>query len=370
MAETSIGYIGLDHHHRDPYFQIFDQLPVEITAVAEPDEAFDVGAIGVDEDRPDSLESDVDIGAMLADASVYRDPQELIANEDVDLVWITLSNRDTPAVIEAAVDRGFDVFSEKPGARTAEDLAPVARKVRDADVTFGTSYFYRGHPVPKELRERVKDGFFGDVWELESRLMATKLEHRRTDHYLYDDAASRGGILQWIGCHYVDLTAWILDEEITRVNAQMKTFDEGDSDVEDAVTLQFESESGTIGTFTTGYYLREGKDSNISIYGSDGWATSPIRARVARDVPIDLDLDSESEDWVGAPTRTFTYDMAFNRPPFGDFGFDYFQQFFDAIEGDAPTPAGIDDAMRVLRIMDAAYESAERGEWVDVEPTG
>lgn len=368
MQETSIAYIGLDHHHRDPYFQIFDQLPVEIAAVAEPDESFDIGSIGVDEERPDSLESDVDIAAMLSDASVYRDPIECIENEDVDLVWITLSNADTPAVVEAAVDRGFDVFAEKPAARTAADLEPVARKIRDSDVTFGTAYFYRAHPVPKELRSRVLDGFFGDVWSLESRLMATKLEHRRTDHYLYEDKPSRGGILQWIGCHYVDLTTWILDEEVTRVSAQMKSFDE-DADIEDGVTIQFETASGTIGTFTTGYFLREGKDSNISIYGSDAWATSPIRARVARDVPIELDIDSESDDWFGAPNRTFTYDMAFNHPPFGDFGFDFFEQFFEAREGSASTPAGIDDALRVLRIMDAAYESADVGEWVDVDPT-
>jgi len=44
---------------------------------------------------------------------------------------------------------------------------------------------------------------------------------------------------------------------------------------------------------------------------------------------------------------------------------DYFEAFFDGVEtGDVP--ATVDDALCLLRVLDAAYESAERDSWVDV----
>lgn len=365
MSNVRIGYAGLDHHHRDPYFQLFEQLPVEVVAAAEPDESFDIGTLREDEERPDSMETDVDAGEIVGDAPFYRDPVEMVESEALDLVWVTLSNRDTPTVLEAGVDQGYDIFTEKPGARTAADLEPVAEKVRERDVTVGTDYFYRYHPIAKALRRRVADGFFGDVWAFESKLHATQLAHRRTDHYLYQWAPSRGGIVQWIGLHYIDLLMDVLGENITRVCAQ--TIDRtDDTDVEDGATLQFETESGAIGTVTTGYYVHEGKETEVAIYGDDAWATTPLRSRVDRDEPVDLELFSDDPDWMGAPNRTITYDIAYDRPPFGDFGFEFFEEFIAACQGDAASPAGIDDLLRVLRVLDAIYESADTDRWVSV----
>jgi predicted dehydrogenase len=44
---------------------------------------------------------------------------------------------------------------------------------------------------------------------------------------------------------------------------------------------------------------------------------------------------------------------------------DYFEAYFDGFEtGDVP--ATVDDAVQLLRVLDAAYESAARDEWVTV----
>ncbi|WP_435320720.1 hypothetical protein [Haloarchaeobius sp. TZWSO28] len=48
----NVGYIGLDHHHRDPYLETLAQLPVDVTADCEQNSAVDTTDIEGLEERP------------------------------------------------------------------------------------------------------------------------------------------------------------------------------------------------------------------------------------------------------------------------------------------------------------------------------
>lgn len=363
MGSISIGYFGLDHIHRDPFFQLFDIVDAEITAVCEPNETFDVESLKTMTDRPDGLDTEgLDVASVLSDVPLYRDPIELIEEEEVDLVWLALPSRDAPRVIEAAIREGIDVMSEKPIARTAVELAPIAEKAAARDVKVGVSYFNRGHPAVRDLREYAEEGFFGDVLTIDSRFFASKLTHRDTSSFVYDEAASRGGALQWLGVHWIDLLMWVLDDPVTRLNAQSTTVT-GTVDVEEGMCLQFETQSGAIGTFQTGYYLGTAtKDTKLNVYGSDGRAhTSAWRGD-----PVKLDLRSYDEEWRSAPERCTTYDLAYDRfPAWGNLALDFFEECLEAFADGGALPADIHDAVRVLRVLDAAYESAATGAWVE-----
>ena len=349
---VNIGYVGLDHHHRAPYLDSIAQLDgCRVVATADPygDTATDVGA--------DSL----------AELPHYESTTALLADEEIDVVWMTLANADTPAAIDTAIDAGVDVYSEKPAARTAADLKPVTERIHSADATVCFSYTWRAHPIAAELQARAAAGFFGDVRGFDLRFVASKLSTRRTDHYLFDREASRGGIVQWLGVHWIDLLLWLLDDEIARVNASMR-YGHDDVDVEDGATLQFElADSGAVGTLDTGYYLRVGRyDTEIKVYGEDGRGTwDPVGAVFGFDGETTLQLDSD--DWPATPTREFTYEYEPAPGYGGKWGLSFFEQFLAAREGNAVVPADVDDALRVLRVLDAAYESNEAGEWVSVD---
>lgn len=368
MTEIDIGYVGVDHLHRDPYFQLFDVVGADVTCVCEPNEAFDLDTLEAMSERPDDLPTEgLDVGAMLADAAVYRDPLELLEREEVDLLWLALPNRDTPPVIEAAVEHGVHVMSEKPMARTAEELETAAELARERDVTVGVSYFNRGHPAVRELRDLAEEGFFGDVRTIDARFLASKLDFRDTSSFVYDDEASRGSALQWLGVHWVDHFMWVLDDPITRVNARSVSITD-DVDIEDGMTLQFETETGATGTFQTGYYLGgTKKDTALNIYGSRGRA----RTSAWRGDPVTLDLHSYADEWMGAPERTIAYELSHERfPAWGDLALDFFGEFFESLTGETDPPADIEDAIRVLRVLDAAYESADTGRWVETGLSG
>jgi predicted dehydrogenase len=319
------------------------------------------------DDRPDEVTTEgQDVSSLVAGATVYEDPHRLVADEAVDVVWITYRSDETPAIVESAVENGVHVVSEKPIARTAAALSDVAERANAAGVTVSPTLYYRRNPVAMDLRERVRDGRFGSVWTVEGRFHASQLSYRDTDHYIYDRATSRGGALQWIGPHWVDVMPWILDDPIARVNAEFH--EAAEADVEAGAVLQFETRGGTLGTFHSGYYLSDrGKDTHLGIYGRDAQAVTPLHHdSLAREPTVPLELTSEAPDWTAAPKRTVDFEFSYDRfPAWGDFVQDYFADYFAGYEtGDVP--ATVDDAVQLLRVLDAAYESGERGGWVEV----
>ncbi|WP_424005199.1 Gfo/Idh/MocA family protein (plasmid) [Haloarcula salina] len=367
--DVRLGYVGIDHHHRDPYFAVASELGATVSAVCEPGRRVNVENVAAMEDRPDEVTTEgQDAGDLVAGATVYEDPHRLVAEADVDVAWITYRNDETPAIVESAVDNGVHVISEKPIGRTAGDLESVARRANEAGVTVSPTMYYRRNPIAMDLRDRLRDGFFGDVWTVEGRFNASQLSFRDTTHYLYDRETSRGGALQWIGPHWVDVIPWILDDPIHRVNAQFHDAADAHADVDAGAVLQFETRGGTLGTYHTGYYLSErGKDTHLGIYGTDAQALTSLHHDSLQHEPtVPLELTSEDPDWAAAPQRTVEYEFAYDRfPAWGDFVQDYFEAYFEGFEtGDVP--ATIDDAVQLLSVLDAAYESAARNEWVTV----
>lgn len=351
MTDRNIGYVGLDHHHAEPYLRTLETVPASVTCACEPDPEFDASSV-----------------SSLGDVPIYDELETLLTSEPLDAVFLTLPNRSTPGTLEQALDAGVDVYTEKPAARTAAELEPLLSRVETADATVCVSYPWQSHPIATELRTLVDEGFFGDVRAFDARYVASQLSFRDTSHYLFDAEASGGGILQWLGIHWLQLLTWLLDEPITRVNASTTRGTDG-VDVEDGATLQLKTASGALGTLQCGYYLgADLYDTHLDIYGTDGRSSwDPMGREFGFDGETTLELDDASGDWVSTPHRTITHDYDPEPGYGGSWGKAFIESFFDACDGDGETPVTLDDALDVLRILDAAYESTETDEWVDVD---
>lgn len=351
MTERTIGYVGLDHHHAEPYLQTLAGLPATVTSACEPNPDFETSSV-----------------PSLGDVPVYDDLESLLSAATPDVVFLTLPNRDTPAAIERALDAGVDVYTEKPAARTAVEIESLLDTVEGSDATVGVSYPWQSHPIARELTSLVEDGFFGELRAFDARFIASQLTYRRTDHFIFDEDASRGGILQWLGIHWIQLLTRLLEEPISRVNASTVAGTDG-VDVEDGATLQLETANGTLGTLQCGYYLGDGLyDTKLDLYGSDGRSSwDPMGREFGFDGTTTLELDDASGQWAATPHRTVTHDYDPEPGYGGAWGREFIEAFFAACDGDGDPPVTLEDAVVVLRILDAAYESADTGSWVAVE---
>jgi predicted dehydrogenase len=346
MSSTNVGYIGLDHAHRSSYLDsgLLESLPVKVTCACEPNENFD--NVRVD---------------GLGDIPLYRDPSELLNSEDVDLLWVTLPDTDVPELIKTAAGAGVDVFSEKPMATDAEELNSAANAAQEAGITVGVAYFSRSDPPYRRLREYIGKSVFGDVQVLDFRYFSKHTAFRDTDSPIFDPDRAGGGILNWLGCHLVDLARWLLNEEITRVNARMRQCN-AELEVEDSAIVQFETESGITGTIHCGYYTRQGNErQELHLIGNQGRG-----AVVPTDDGQALELEAVTHSWDGVPRRNVSYDY----PKADVYGGERIQQFLNQFlnacaSGEAP-PVGISDAVSVLEVLDAAYRSSTSQEWIQV----
>jgi len=354
MADYRIGYLGLNHSHRDGYLKSLEQLPVSVEAVYHPDEEYNP-------ESSDRFES----------TRCYTDYHRLIERETLDAAWVTLPNRDTPDAVHAAIENGVDVFSEKPMARSAAELQDVANAAEGQDVDVCVGYLWRFHPMSLDLLNLADDGVVGDVKAVNARWFASNLDVRLADRpgdYLYDKDASGGGILQWLGCHWLDLIPWLLGgDSIVRVHANLAS-ESPHTDIETNATIEFETESGVLGTLQAGYLLREGYDTEISLYGSDGTTKSHRRGPTTPDGKSELFIDTDATEEFQFPQRTIEYVDPEKKGYFGQIGMTYFETF---LEGSSSKQyehlATLEDAIKVLSVLDAIYRSNTTESWVQVD---
>lgn len=353
MKPKRVGYVGLNHHHAEPYLETLKSMSetATVTCACERDPSFDLTSV-----------------PSLGNVPVYEEFEAMLSSESLDAVFLTLPNRDTPAAIEQAIAADVDVFTEKPAARTAEELERLQSIVDSSTGTVCISYPWQSHPIVEDIRDLVETGFFGNLRAFDARFIASQVAFRDPTHFIFDEEASRGGILQWLGIHWIQLFTKLFDKPITQVNANIASRC-SEISVEDGATLQLETEEKAIGTLQCGYYLAEGMyDTEINIYGSDGRCNwDPIGREFGFEGETSLKLDETNGDWESTPHRRIVHEYEPAPGYGGAWGRSFIESFFEACDGKEPSPVTLDDALTVLRILDAAYESADTGDWVRVD---
>lgn len=153
MSQLRAGYVGIEHHHRDPYLQIIRELPVTIKAICEPGRLIQDDDLEPQRERPDEIRAaDRSVTNMITEVDRFTDPAEMVSQVDLDLLWITYSNDQTPEIISQALEYGLSVISEKPLARHANELETLCDQISGDDSVVIPSYFYRANPVVRDLQ--------------------------------------------------------------------------------------------------------------------------------------------------------------------------------------------------------------------------
>jgi predicted dehydrogenase len=349
--------VGLGHPHSAMYLETLEALD-EIG-----------GVVLVDED------------AALRDATrakvaktVGADPSlaAALARQDVTHALIALPNDRTPDALVAAIEAGKGVFTEKPAARTAAEFEPVLAALARRPVPFAIAYLNRWSPAIQQIRDLYRGGALGRLTSVELRVVTTQVGMRNPSSWLFERAVAGGGILAWLGCHWLDAVAYVTGEQIARVQAELGITSDEAIDVEDTAAVSFRMEGGAVGSMHAGYLLAVGNpgyrggayDITLILRGTLGAVTYH---RGEREEP--LVLESVAPGYRTARRRSFEFTPAASPGYGGLAGLDFFRAFLGARPGDA-TPADAADGLRLLETLDAIYEAGRTGRAVDVKRRG
>ena len=357
MNGVHAALIGITHPHSLAHLSTLQALPeVEVVSLW-------------DEDR-EALEDAVRIQGTKVSA-VYTDLDALLADDSILFAVAAVRNDLGPEVFVRALRAGKHLLAEKPIGRTAAETSSVIQAAQDSGLKLGVCYQNRNNPVVLDARRLVSAGAIGEIMSVEMRMLTTQVRFRNPSHWLFDVERSGGGILSWLGCHYIDMMCYITGEEIVSVAAETAVRSGESISVEDVAVLLLRFRSGAVGSFHAGYTLamsgegyhnKSGYDTYAGFNGRSGrihWSGSGA--------PTGLSLESTHPDWSVAPQRSSGYELAQSPAYGGVAGEGFVRRFIEAARGDGePMAAGL-DALKVARVVDAAYESSRTGRRVPIE---
>jgi predicted dehydrogenase len=227
--------------------------------------------------------------------------EALLADPDVDAVYIPLPNHLHAEWAIAAAAAGKHVLCEKPLALTVADAQQMIDAADRAGVRLMEAFMYRLHPSWVKARDLIASGRIGTLNAVQSWFSYYNDDQGNIRNIL----SSGGGALYDIGCYCINLSRTLFGGEPTRVQGAIVRDHVGGTDVLAAGILEFPA---GIATFTCSTRLED--DQRVHIYGTRGHITIPIPFNIPPDRPTRIQLAAGGDPPVAPAIETFTFETA------------------------------------------------------------
>jgi xylose dehydrogenase (NAD/NADP) len=262
----------------------------------------------------------------------------LLADPDVEAVYISLPNSLHIEWTVRALEAGKHVLCEKPLSRRASEVQRAFDVAEREGRILMEAFMYRHNPQTRRVTELVNEGAIGRM-----RMI------RAAFSFLADDpanvrlsAALDGGALMDVGCYCVS-AARLLGGEPERVGAEQALGGDG-VDVAFAGTMRFGD--GVIAHFDAGLALAPRDELEVigetgSLFLDDPWhCRSPV---------IEVRRDGGAERIELDPVDSYRLEA---------------ENMSAAIRGEAEPLLGREDAVGQARAIEALYRAADGGQTV------
>ena len=324
-----VGILSAAHVHTDGYAtQLADR--VDVTFVGVTDE-------------------DGERGRACAD----RHGTEYVADADallgrLDAAVICAPNADHRAWVERASAAGVSVLCEKPLAPTLDEARAIVEIWESAGTEIGVAMPLRFSEPARRAKRALDDGEIGSV-----RAISGTNRGKMPGGWFADSEKAGGGAAMDHTVHIVDLVSHLTGEAVAEVYAELDTRFH-DIPVDDVNVLSMELTDGTPflldGSWSIPETWHTWGDATVELLGEDGTlAVDSTDQSVVHTVASGPD----------AGVRTVSHATNTSAALIAD--------FVESVrEGRDPmtTP---DEGLKAVAVVEAAYESAERGEPIAVQ---
>ena len=299
---------------------------------------------------------------------VARHTSELdeLLDMDLDAVEIlTPTNLHAEHAI-AALSAGLHVSVQKPVANSVADARRMAEAARTADRVLRITECFCHYPPLETARSLIRDGAIGRPMSVHIRTVVGDTDSAfqaglDADGYVWRlDEQSPGGHLFDDMVHKYAMAGWLVDARVTRVQAAMRRMDYFFEPL--AATFEYD-QPDLLGTMSVAYAKKMtvpteyyGADEFFEIQGDEGllWVTRAT-GQLLDLPPVMVHRAGRSE----AITVDADWGTGFRRAS---------AHFVDCLLSGDPPEMSPDDAIAVLQLCFAVYQSANEGR--PVEPAG
>jgi predicted dehydrogenase len=284
-------------------------------------------------------------------AATYANPREMLRKFQPQMALISMEAALAPPLIDAALEAGCHVLSEKPGCVRLEDFEPLASKAQSKHLHLMLALANRTNPRVREARRLIQEGKFGKIYAAEVHLVADQSRLKRADYrkqWYCQKARAGGGYLIWLGIHWLDLALFLTGLKVQQIAGFAANVGGQPIDIEDAAAAAIRFDNGSLGTLSAGYYLEGGKQSHIQIWGESGW----LRLEELEEAPLEWYTTRDAGAHKVQHLQPVKKESGY--PPF-------VRAAVRACAGLEPAPITAEESMHVLKAIFAFYRAASTG---------
>jgi predicted dehydrogenase len=279
--------------------------------------------------------------AELGLAKSYGSYEALLADPDIEAVYIPLPNHLHAQWIKKAADAGKHVLCEKPFAMNSPEALDAVDYARKHGVLVMEAFMYRFHPQWMHARDIVRSGEIGAVHFIQTQFTFNNRDPRNIRNIL---EAGGGGIMD-IGCYAVSCARFIMGKEPSRVSSLVRRDPEFGTDILASGVLDFDDAQSVFTVGTQSFPCQR-----VDILGSGGSISILLPYNMYDDVQADIIVQT------GVGTRTVRLGPAAQYRLM-------FEAFSKSIREGAEAPTPPEDAVANMRVLDALFNSEKSGNW-------
>lgn len=350
LQAAIIGYGGMGKWHHNAIDQQIKGM--QVTG------AYDVREEAQDEARAKNLK-------------VYENAQELFADPNISVVIIATPNDSHKDYIIQGLNAGKHVVCEKPVVLKSSDLEEIIEVSKKSKGLFTIHQNRRWDKDFRTVKHILDEDLIGKPYFIESRVNGSSVFL----HGWRDYVINGGGMLYDWGVHLIDQALQLIPEKVTSVTAHLFNVHSKEVDDNVKVLLGFEGGlsmmlevatncfitsprwhvSGKDGTFVIKNWDCEGKIVKLADKDALKWendivytAAGPTRTMAPRPVNTTVELP--------LPDIKDAHGNEYHRHSSADI---FYHNLIAAIEGRAELHVKAEEALRVIRIIELAFQSAE-----------
>lgn len=327
MKKLRIALIEMGHWHGPMYIDALKNLDVPIMAISDQNE-----------------EVTSKWGAELGCAT-YNSYIELLEREKIDFVFAFGRHCQMLDIATELVSRNMPFAMEKPMALDWRELEKIAQDATKKDLFAGVAFVRRLDKITRTFLSLRAEGRLGHITHYHSRFIGGPPSRyiNAGCSWMLRKAEAGGGCMINFGTHAFDQFGLLVDEPIVSVYSR-NTNTVHHEEIEDMSTTILTSASGSVALLESGYTLsNDPKEHCFAITTDKLHYSNDIRRWSAHTNIIFRD---------GSPTIP----LHFAEASYPDYVEDTLRRFCNG----EPPIADINDMVKVLRLINAAYESGRQ----------
>jgi len=281
-------------------------------------------------------------------ADFEPDLDKLLKRDDVDAVCVNTPTNMHPEVLIKSAKAGKHIFTEKVLALTNSEAAEIRTVVEESGVKFCISFPHRILPHNLFAKKVMTEKLLGDVNYMRVRNAHNGASAGWLPPHFYNEEQCGGGAMIDLGAHPMYLIPWIMGKPAEVASAFTSVTGH---DVEDNAVTVMKYENGAIAVSETGF-VTSNCPFILELYGTGGSLMI-----TGSDVRLISSKLNEKSTGFGGWINPAHLPQALPKP---------IAQFVEGVLYGKEIIFGIDDAVELTEMMDAAYRAHKQGGFVKV----